>query len=195
MSQSRVNIVQWTCSWCGTLNPTLARGCDEGCLSCRRLRSTGDWAKSETIINDDFIQKAYLEGQYRDIAESVVNKRILNVESRLVRDALKLALAAELATLDTYLDFLEIGQQDGSGLGWVWPKASFVSGVTLHLERDGIKRRQSVDRRGPKHKAVNLIFKKTLNRADTRIGLSLFYRGHRRIETRPKEMKFNGETT
>jgi hypothetical protein len=82
----------------------------------------------------------------------------------------------------------------GLAMGWVWPRQAFVTGLTLHLERNGKRARHSMDRGiGKRKMAINLEFERALDPNSMSLSVSLFYRGDRKIETRPLEIQFSEE--
>jgi len=143
--------------------------------------------------DDGEIREAYLNGHYAEIATAVANGLTADSDSRIIRDALRLALTAELGSMETYWGYADESTK-GLAMGWVWPQQPFVTGLTLHLERDGKRAKNSVERQFGKRKmALNLEFEKALDPDAITLRVSLFYRGQRKIETRPIEIEFSRE--
>ncbi len=185
----------WDCAWCGTDNSFTGRKSDERCLACRKLRSTPVWIATESSekLDRNELRNAYLLGHYAEVATAVSNGLIKDADSRLVRDAVRLALTAELGSMESYWSYAD-ETQTGLAMGWVWPQQSFVTGLTLHLERDGKRAKNSIDRKiGKRKMALNLEFERALDPFSMTLSVSLFYRGHRKIETRPIAIKFSEE--
>ena len=185
----------WACGWCGTTNRFSGTRSDERCLACRKHRSAPTWASTTNLgkPEDGEIREAYLNGHYAEIATAVANGLIADTDSRIIRDALRLALTAELGSMETYWGYADESTK-GLAMGWVWPQQPFVTGLTLHLERDGKRAKNSVERQFGKRKmALNLEFEKALDPDAITLSVSLFYRGQRKIETRPIEIEFSRE--
>ena len=185
----------WVCGWCGTTNSFSGRKSDERCLACRKHRSAPTWASTTDLgkPDDGEIREAYLNGHYAEIATAVANGLTADSDSRIIRDALRLALTAELGSMETYWGYADESTK-GLAMGWVWPQQPFVTGLTLHLERDGKRAKNSVERQFGKRKmALNLEFEKALDPDAITLSVSLFYRGQRKIETRPIEIEFSRE--
>lgn len=185
----------WACGWCGTTNRFSGSKSDERCLACRKHRSAPTWASTTNSgkPDDGEIREAYLNGHYAEIATAVANGLIADTDSRIIRDALRLALTAELGSMETYWGYAD-ESTTGLAMGWVWPRERYVTGLTLHLERDGKRAKNSVERQFGKRKmALNLEFEKALDPDAMTLSVSLFYRGQRKIETRPIEIEFSRE--
>jgi len=177
----------WHCKWCGTANSFAGRKSNERCLACRKFRSAPVWTATvnSSEPDGDEVREAYLNGHYAEVATAVANGLIADADSRLVRDAMRLALTAELGSMETYWGYAD-ESKTGLAMGWVWPQQPFVTGLTLHLERAGKRAKNSVARQfGRRKMALNLEFEKALDPDAMTLSVSLFYRGHRKIETRP----------
>lgn len=186
---------QWSCNWCATRNLAIGRFANERCLTCRRSRLESVLAVTDGDIADTEVRALFARGYFGEIAAAVTERKIKNTDSGLVRSAIVLALTEQLSLMDTYLTHLSDDPSEGSGLGWVWPNARYVSGVTLHLQKSGPERRQQFERRDrKKSRAVNLVFESRLDSATTTIRASLFFKGDRRIESRPRNITFDAET-
>lgn len=195
MKNPQASSSTWRCEWCGTNNTFTGQQRDERCLACRKHRSAPTWASTINLSepDDGEIREAYLNGHYVEIASAVANGLIADAESRIVRDALRLALTAELGSMETYWGYAD-ESTTRLAMGLVWPQQPFVTGLTLHLERGGKRAKNSVERGFGKRKmALNLEFEKALDPDAMTLSVSLFYRGQRQIETRPLEIKFSRE--
>lgn len=186
---------QWSCNWCATRNLVIGRFTDERCLACRRSRLASVLAVTDGDIADAEVRALFARGYFGEIAAAVAEKKIRDSGSRLIRSAIVLALTEQLWLMDTYLTHVSNDPSEGSGLGWIWPNANYVSGVTLHLQKSGPERRQQFVRQDrKKSRAVNLVFESRLDSATTTIRASLFFKGDRRIESRPRDITFEAET-
>lgn len=193
MSRAQTNDSIWSCKWCGTANSFTGRKSDERCLACRKFRSAPVWAATEKSSqpNSDQLRDAYLCGHYAEVATAVRNGLIQDTDSRFVRESLRLALTAELGSMENYWGYAD-ETKTSLAMGWVWPQQAFVTGLTLHLERNGKRARHSMDRGTGKRKmAINLEFERALDPNSMSLSVSLFYRGDRKIETRPLEIQFS----
>ena len=193
MSSTQTSNSIWRCEWCGITNGFTGRRSDERCLACRKFRTAPTWASTPNLSepDDGEIREAYLNGHYAEIATAVANGLIAETDSRIIRDALRLALTAELGSMETYWGYAD-ESTTGLAMGWVWPRERYVTGLTLHLERDGKRAKNSVERQFGKRKmARNLEFEKALDPDAITLSVSLFYRGQRKIETRPIEIEFS----
>ena len=192
MSKVRSHDPVWRCEWCGTANAFTGRNSDERCLACRKFRSTPVWTATDNSgqPDGDQLREAYLLGYYSEVANAVASGLVADMDSRFVRDSIRLALAAELGSMETYWGFVD-ESKSGLAMGWVWPLQPYVTGVTLHLQGDG-KRAQTFDRNKSKRKmAVNLEFERALDPDAMTLSVSLFYRGQRKIETEPLKAQFS----
>jgi len=186
---------QWSCNWCTTKNLAIERFAGERCLACRRSRLESVLAVADGDIADEYVRALFARGYFGEIAAAVAEKRIRNSGSGLIRSAIALALTEQLRLMDSYLTHVSDDPSEGSGLGWVWPSAKYVSGVTLYLRKSGPERRQQFVRQETKEsRAVNLVFESRLDSATTTIRASLFFKGERRIESRPRDITFETET-
>jgi hypothetical protein len=186
---------QWSCAWCGTRNPRDGRFGDGRCLACRKSQLEAPLAVPEKRAGDEEVWALFTRGYFHEIATAAAEGKISYAGSGLVRWAIILALTEQLWVMDTYLTRLSEDPSDGSGLGWVWPQASYVSGVTLHLQKSGPERRQQFERQArKKNRAVNLVFESSLDSSSTKVRASLFFKGERRIESRPRDITFEVET-
>lgn len=195
MSLTQHHDSMWRCEWCGTANSFTGRNDDERCLACRKFRSAPIWTASDQRpeIDQDELRNAYLLGHYAEIAAAVTAGLVADLESRYVRDSMRLALTAELGSMESYWGYAD-ETKTTLAAGWVWPQQSFVTGLTLHLERNGKRAKNSVDRpHGRRRMAINLEFERALDPAGMTMRVSLFYRGHRKIETRPVDLHFSSE--
>jgi hypothetical protein len=185
----------WRCEWCGTANSFTGRKSDERCLACRKFCRAPVWTASnlKRELEQDELRNAYLLGHYAEIAVAASAGLVADLESRHVRDSMRLALTAELGSMESYWGYADETRTTLT-TGWVWPQQSFVTGLTLHLERNGKRAKNSVDRpHGRRKMAVNLEFEKALDPSSVTLSVSLFYRGHRKIETRPVDLEFSSE--
>jgi len=152
-------------------------------------------ALPEQRAENNEVWALFTRGYFHEIATAAAEGKIGYAGSGLVRWAIILALTEQLSVMDTYLTHLSEDPGEGSGLGWVWPQANYVSGVTLHLQKSGPERRQQFERQSRKrNRAVNLVFESGIDAANTKVRASLFFKGDRRIESRPREIAFEVET-
>ena len=185
----------WPCKWCGTSNAFTGRKSDERCLACRKFRSAPAWPSvaEAGLLDDEVVRDAYLLGHYGEVAKAATNELLVSTQSRFVRDSIRLALTAELGSMASYWSYAD-ESKSRLAMGWVWPQQPYVSGLTLHLERDGKRKKVSRDRKLGRNKmAENLEFEKELDPDLMTLSVSLFYRKERKIETRPLEIKFSRE--
>ena len=195
MSKVRSDDPVWRCEWCGTANAFTGRNSDERCLACRKFRSAPPWtsATGSSLLDDEAVRDAYLLGHYAEVATAATNELVVSTESRFVRDSIRLALTGELGSMESYWGYADESKAR-LAMGWVWPQQPYVSGLTIHLERDGKRAKNSIDRKLGKHKmALNLEFEKALDPELMTLSVSLFYRKERKIETRPFEILFSKE--
>lgn len=195
MSKVGSNNLVWPCKWCGTVNAVTGRKSDERCLACRKFRSAPAWtsATGADLLDDEVVRDAYLNGHYGEVATAATNDLRVSTESRFVRDAIRLALTAELWSMATYWSYAD-ESKSRLAMGWVWPQQIFVSGLTLHLEREGKGAKRSLDRKlGKNKKALNFEFEKALDPDLTKLSISLFFCKDRKIETRPRAIPFSTE--
>jgi hypothetical protein len=144
-------------------------------------------------LEQDELRSGYLLGHYAEIAVAVTAGLVADLESRYVRDSMRLALTAELGSMESYWGYAD-ETKSTLAAGWVWPQQSFVTGLTLHLERNGKRAKNSIERpHGRRKVAINLEFERALDPASMTMSASLFYRGHRKIETRPVDLHFSSE--
>lgn len=191
MSKLRSHDPVWPCEWCGTVNAFTGRKSDERCLACRKLQSAPAWTTEAGLLDDEVVRDAYMLGHYVEVATAATNELVVSTESRFVRDAIRLALTAELASMSSYWGYAD-ESNSRLAMGWVWPQKPYVSGLTLHLERGGKRAKNSIDRKLGKNKmALNLEFEKALDPDSMTLSVSLFYRKERKIETRPLEIQFS----
>ena len=195
MSKIHSHDLVWLCKWCGTVNAFTGRKSDERCLACRKFRSSPVWtsASGADLLNDEVVRNAYLLGHYEEVATAATNELLVSTQSRFVRDSIRLALTAELGSMASYWGYAD-ESKSRLAMGWVWPQQPYVSGLTIHLERDGKRAKNSIDRKFGKNKmALNLEFEKALDPELMTLSVSLFYRKERKIETRPLEIMFSRE--
>lgn len=195
MSDTQHQDLMWRCEWCGTANSFTGRNGDERCLACRKFRSAPIWTASDQRreIDQDELRNAYLLGHYAEIAAAVTAGLVADLESRYVRDSIRLALTAELGSIESYWGYAD-ETKTSLAAGWVWPRSTFVTGLTLHLERNGKRAKNSINRQFVKREmAINLEFEKAMDPTAMTLSISLFYRGQRKIETRPVDLHFSSE--
>lgn len=195
MSDTQHQDSMWRCEWCGTANSFMGRKSDERCLACRKFRSAPIWTGGNVSrkLELDDLRSAYLLGHYAEIAGAVTSGLVADLESRYVRDSIRLALTAELGSIESYWGYAD-ETKTSLAAGWVWPRSTFVTGLTLHLERSGKRAKNSINRQfGKREMAINLEFEKALDPTAMTLSISLFYRGQRKIETRPVDLQFLSE--
>lgn len=195
MSKAQSRDQVWRCEWCGTANNFTGRKSDERCLACRKFRSAPAWTPVtvSNSLDEELVRDAYLLGHYAEVATAVTNELLTSMESRIVRDSIRFALAAELGSMESYWGYADESKAH-LAMGWVWPQQPYVTGLTVHLERDGKRSKNSFDRKlGKRKMAFNLEFEKALDPDSMKLSVSLFYRKERKIETEPLEIQFSRE--
>ena len=149
MSSSTETLV--TCAWCETVNGSLAYKC----VVCDVPVGLPVITSSSRRNLDSMLQLAVTNGGARRVASALVEHRIEWTNSRLARKCLLLALAEEFASFDFEFDVSE----DGSLMvGWRWPEAKFVNGVSILSVRDSKIVHRHIERRTQKtaEAAINL---------------------------------------
>lgn len=140
-----------TCAWCETVNESLAYKC----IVCDTPIGLPVIASSSRRDLDSMLRAAVTTGGARRVASAFIDHRIEWTNSRLARKCLHLALAEEFASFDFEFEVTD----DGTLMvGWRWPEAKFVNGVSILSVRDSKIVHRHVERRAPKmaEAAINL---------------------------------------
>lgn len=162
----------WVCDWCDTLNPNEGHT-DQTCLACSKHRLEPVWHVGGEGVSADRVDRLILGGNFNEVAAAVGARSYRGADNRLVADATRLALAAELANLDVYLEPLDENEDGPVGMGWKWPRTPIVGGVVVYLVGATSRRKIRFPRKTEKRRAVNLVIER-FERQESRVELALY---------------------
>ena len=195
MNLARANVGLWQCEWCQTKNKVADSSDGERCIACRQFKGSPVWSKVGKEEQSEVIRHEYLSAEFIKIASAIGSETVIP-ESRYARSALGLALSIEIENL--VICFNPVDRESGIWplIGWVWPEANFVSGLTIYRESNDLRQRCRIERNSNKdRKAVNLSFEKSFDPNAVSLELRLYFGKKDRVESRPRFIKYEMEGT
>ena len=191
MNMARANEGIWQCDWCKTKNNTSQSSQGERCLVCRQFKGSPVWPEVGEEEQSESIRQSYLSADFISIANAIGSSDISFSNSRYERNALEIALGIELENLKTYYRSINLSGTIRPFIGWVWPEANFVKGLTIYRDSTDRRERCRIDRNSqPDLKAVNLGFESSFNPGGTSLSLALFFGRKNRVESRSRKISY-----
>ncbi len=180
----------WDCAWCQTKNRISETSAGERCFVCRRWRDSPIWSSVSTDEQSKIIRQSYLSTEFYDIAKAI-GSEFISSKTRYAQSALEIALGIELENLKIYYCSINVGGTSRPLIGWVWPEANFVKGLTIYRDSTDRRERCRIERNSQQdHKAVNLGFESSFNPDDTSLSLALFFGRNNRVESRSRKIPY-----